>query len=70
MILRDGGGGGGETSAASPSTLLAYSTTGQRIEGELEGTSVRLGAALTLFEATCREYPTGVSTAQIGRAHV
>lgn len=66
MIIRDdagAGGGGGETSAASPSALLAYSTTGQRIDGELEATSVRLGAALTLFEATCREFSTGVSTA-------
>jgi hypothetical protein len=62
VIIRDGGGGS-DTSSASPSALMAYSNTGQRIDGELEGTSVRLGAALTLFEATCREYSTGVTTA-------
>ena len=32
MIIRDGGGGG-DTSSASPSALMAYSTTGQRIDG-------------------------------------
>lgn len=62
MIIRDSGGGG-DTSSASPSALMSYSEIGQRIDGELEGTSVRVGAALIVFEATCREYSTGVTTA-------
>src|SRR5689334_524046 len=62
MRIADGGGGGGDVSSASPSALLKYSAAGLRIDAELEAESVRLGAALVVFEATCREYSTGVTT--------
>ncbi|MBV8715075.1 MAG: hypothetical protein JO020_31470 [Chloroflexi bacterium] len=61
MIIRDNGGGG-DVSSASPSALMAYSTTGQGIDGDLETESVKLGAALIEFEASCQEYSTGVTT--------
>src|SRR5438132_1760116 len=62
MRIADGGGGGGDLSSASPSALLAYSEAGKNIDAELEAESVRLGAALIVFEATCKEYSTGVTT--------
>ncbi len=63
MMPADGGGaGGGAISSAEPAALVAYAEAGQRIDAELEATATRLGAALATFEATCREYSTGITT--------
>lgn len=65
MRIADGGGGGGDggVSSASPAALISYSDSGKRIDAELETTAGRLYAALSTFQQTCLDYPTGVTTA-------